>query len=197
MTRLRREGRTIRVERIEEYGRCLGIAGFREAQITGVPTFLEAVREKIGHHVFQLLNADHVAGWEHLYFAALNALKAFQDGGNIAERLDIEILLYSSCQDQIVKAFTLIGVTPQTSRVALLTLAESEEAATAAIRRATPLLGVPDDSVLEVNGEKIQRLREVFSISDEELEAVAEPGEERSALKSLLIERCALLAIHR
>lgn len=60
-----------------------------------------------------------------------------------------------------------------------------------------PLLGVPDDSVLEVKGKKFKRLREVFSISDEELEAVVEPGEEHSALKSLLIERCALLAIHR
>ena len=192
-----REGLTIRIERLEEYGRFVGIAGFREAQVTDVPAFIEAVREKIGEYIFQLLNADHVGCWEHLYFATLNALKAFQDERNLAGRLDVEMLLYASGQDQISKAFTLLGLTPQASRIALVTLTESEGEAVAAIKRATPLLGVPDDDVLEVNGQKFKRLREVFSISDEELEAVAEPGGERSALKSLLIERCALLAIHR
>jgi len=156
------------------------------------------VREKIGGHIFQLLNADHVAGWEHLYFAALNALRAFQDGRNIAERLDIEILLYASCQDQISRAFTLVGLTPQTTRVALIVLTDSAEEAVEAIRRATPLLGVPDDSVLEIDGEKFQRLMEVFSVSEEELEAVAgSKKEEASALTSLVVERCALLAVHR
>ena len=155
------------------------------------------MKKEIGPHVFQLINADHIAGWEHLYFAALNALKAFQDTRNIAERLDIEILLYASCQDQINKAFTLIGLTPQTSRTALLTLTESEEAATAAIRRATPLLGVPDDSVLEVNEEKFEKIKELFFISEEELETIAEPGEEFYALTLLIIERSALLAVHR
>ena len=192
-----REGPTIRIERLEEYGRFVGIAGFREAQITDVPAFIEAIREKIGHNTLQLFNADHVGGWEHLYFAALNALKAFQDRRNLAGRLDVEILLYASGQDQISKAFTLLGLTPQASRLALVTLTESEGEALAAIKRATPLLGVPDDAVLEVNGEKFKRLREVFSISDEELEAVAEPGAEFSALTLLLVERSALLAVHR
>jgi KEOPS complex subunit Cgi121 len=192
-----REGLTIRVERLEEYGRFVGIAGFREAQVTDVKAFIEAVREKIGHNTFQLFNAAHVGGWEHLYFAALNALKAFQDGRNLAEHLDIEMLLYASGQDQISKAFTLLGLTPQTSQIALVTLTESEGEAVAAIKRATPLLGVPDDAVLEANREKPKRLREVFSISDEELEAVAELGAEFSALTLLLVERSALLAVHR
>ena len=191
------EGLTIRVERIEEYGRYIGVAGFREVKIRDVPTLIETVSRKIGPRVFQLLNADLVAGWEHLYFAALNAVKAFHDGRNIADRLEIEILLYASCQDQIVKALNLMGLTTKTSRVALLTLTDSAEEVESSIRHATPLLGVPDDSVLEVNVEKFKRLREVFSISDEELEAVVEPGEEVHAITLLLIERSALLAVHR
>lgn len=188
---------TIRIEAFKEYGRFIGIAGFREARVTDVQAFIEAIREKIGSQVFQLLNADNVGGWVHLYFAALNALKAFQDGRNLAGRLDVEMLLYASGQDQINKAFTLLGLTPQTGRIALVTLTESEEEARAVLNRAIPLLGVPDDSVLEVNEEKFKRLIEVFSVSDEELEAVAETGGEFSALTLLLVERCALLAVHR
>jgi KEOPS complex subunit Cgi121 len=192
-----REGLAIHVERLEEYGSFVGIAGFREAKVIDVQAFMEAVREKIGHNTFQLLNADHVAGWEHLYFAVLNALKAFQDGRNLAGRLDIEMLLYASGQDQISESFTLLGLTPQTSRIALVTLTESEEEARAVLNHAMPLLGVPDDSVLEVNEEKFKKIREIFSVSNEELETVAEHGGEFSALTLLLVERSALLVVHR
>jgi len=192
-----KEGPIIRLEIFKEYGKILGIAGFKEARITEVPAFIEAAKKKIGSHTFQMLDADNIAGWVHLYFAVLNALKAFQDSRNLAERLDVEILLYASGQDQINKAFTIVGLTPQTRRIALVTLTESEEEAAIAINCVAPLLGVSDDSVLEIDEEKFKRLREVFSISDEELEAVAEPGREFSALTLLLIERCALLSVHR
>jgi len=171
--------------------------GFREAQIIDVPAFIETVKERIGSHTFQMLDADHIAGWVHLYFAVLNALKAFQDRRNLAGRLDVEILLYASGQDQISKAFTIVGLTPETRRVALIILTESEEEADAALNRVTPLLGVADNSVLEVDGEKFKRLREIYSVSDEELDAVAELDGEFSALMFLLVERCALLAVHR
>lgn len=187
----------IRIEKIEEYGKLVAIAGFRESRISDVTAFIEAVRKRLGPHDFQVLNADHVAGWRHLCFAALNALKAFDQKRNFAGRLDMEMLLYASCQDQITKAFTLVGITPQTSRVAFLMLAESEEEAVKGLESVEPFLGVLDDSVLEINEEKFGELKQVFSVSDLELEAITATSDRYEALTLAVIERCALLGVHR
>ena len=79
--------------------------------------------------------------------------------------------------------------------VALLVFAESRVEAEGALTGISSVIGVPDDSVLEVSGEKRVELKSVFGVSDAELGAVRGPAEE--ALTKLIVERGALLPLRR
>ncbi|MFQ6053054.1 MAG: KEOPS complex subunit Cgi121 [Candidatus Bathyarchaeia archaeon] len=171
------------------------IGGFREVSVSDVDELLAEVRGAASPHLFQLFDAGRVAGWEHLYFAAVNAVKAFETGTAVSKSLAIEVLLYASGQDQISQAFATLGLTPATDRVALLVMADGAEEAERAFTRASELLGVADDSVLAVDDEKLEELKRVYSVSDLALGAVGSPG--ATAITRLLIERGALIPARR
>ena len=172
---------------------CIG--GFRAGAVGDVDRLLERVEGAVSPHLFQLFDADRVAGWEHLYFAAVNAVRASEAGAAVSKSLPIEVLLYASCQDQIKRAFDILGLSASTERVALLVMAEETEDAERAFERASRLIGTEDDTVLLVDDEKFKNLRRVYSVSDLELEAVG--GPKGAALTRLLIERGALLPVRR
>ena len=60
--------------------------------------------------IVQLMNADAIAGKEHLQHGIIHAINAFERGENLANDLGIEILLRTSGQRQISKAFNLLGL---------------------------------------------------------------------------------------
>lgn len=171
------------------------IGGFRDVDVFDVDEFLHGIGEAVSPHIFQIFDADRVAGWEHLFLSAVNAVKAVQGGTAVSKSLAVEVLLYASCQDQISQAFSIIGISQSTRRVALLLMGERRELVNQVFQRASGLLGTPDDSVLGVDDKKFDELRRIFSVSDLELEAVG--GSREEALLSLIIERGALLPVHR
>lgn len=174
---------------------AVSIGGFRDAPIGDVDGFLARAGGAVAPAVFQVFDADNVAGWEHLFFAAVNAVKAIEAGSAISRSLAIEVLLYASCQDQISRALDVAGISPSTERVALLVLASGKEAAEGAFGRASEALGVADDSILELAAEKTDRIKKTFGVTDPELEAVG--GPEVEALTRLLVERGALLPLRK
>jgi KEOPS complex subunit Cgi121 len=180
--------------RITEFKKFVIILGFRDVEIVDSGEFLKGVRANVAPATVQLFDADHVAGKPHLFFAALNALKAFENGRNISEKLEMEALLYASGQRQIDKAIEMLGVRPESSKIALLMIASKEREATEA-EKAVP--GIHDDKVLDISGEgKIRDLMEVFGVTRLELETMVESDEDRErGLMWLIIERNALLAI--
>lgn len=180
---------------IKGAGQAVCVGGFRGVAVDDVEGLLRRVGEAVSPHVFQLFDADCVAGREHLYFAAVNAVKAFQTGAAVSRSLAVEVLLYASCQDQISQAFSILGLSSSTVRVALMVMAEDAEAAEGAFEEASGLIGTPDDSVLAVDDPKLEGLMRVYSISDLELEAVGGPRGEALALT--LVERGALLPARR
>ena len=174
---------------------CVSIGGFRDVHAADVDELLSQVGEAAHPSPFQLFDADRVAGWRHLYFAAVNAVNAFEGGTAISRSLAMESLLYASCQDQIDRALELIGVSRETERAALVVFAKSPVDAERAFSGVSSVLGVADDSVLKVDGVKFEKIKEAFGVSDLELEAVGGPREE--ALTWLVVERGALLSIRR
>ncbi len=172
---------------------CVG--GFKLKAPYDVESLLGEVTRAVSPHLAQLFDADMVAGWEHLYLATVNAVRAFQSGYNIARSLSMEVLLYVSCRDQIAEAIRLVGVSSETERAALLVLAEDEEECLKAYGRASRLLGEEDDSLLEVDEAKLRRLMELHEISEEEVEAIGGPRAE--AVTLLLVERGALIPAMR
>ncbi|MEM3553672.1 MAG: KEOPS complex subunit Cgi121 [Candidatus Bathyarchaeia archaeon] len=184
---------------LEEFGRHVAIAGFKNVKIANVEDFLETVRKSLTKNVeAQFFDAGFVATWQHLYFAALNALSAFKNGVNISKSLAVEVLLYASAQRQIRKAMSLLGVKPNCEAIAVLVVGERAGDVKAALQAISKIVGGRrDDAVLELSREKVEAIRKAFEISDAELEAIMRENDLEQALVNLVIERVALLATER
>jgi len=187
------------IKKLEDFDKYFAIAGFRNVRINDVNNFFSQVRKKTKDVHIQFFDARLVAGWRHMYFAVLNALKAFKGRLNISNSLAVEALLYASAQRQISKAVDLLGIKPESSRVAVLVVSETKQVIDTALEIVSQLIsGERDDDVLELTDEKVEDIRRLFGISDLELEAKLEKkGLEKEALIDLVIEHVALLVTQR
>ncbi len=187
------------LKNVQEFGKHVAIAGFRDVKVKDVDALLEKVRRVVSGDVeVQFFDAGLVASWQHLFFAALNALKAFRNGENISKRLAVEILLYASAQRQIRKATEVLGIKPGLKEVAVLVVGDQADQVVGALEAIERLLGGKrDDDVLELTPEKNAKIRRVFEISDAEIEAVVDGKTLEQAIIDLVIERVALLATER
>ena len=182
---------------IEEYGKHYLITGLRDSKKVDLESLTGILREKRGS-VVQVFNADLIAGWEHLFFAALNALKAFESKRNISKSLAMEILLYASMQRQISNALKLIGVKPDLSRVAVIVLSDSKSEIQERLEEVEAFFGgVVDDEVLSVDQRKLNLIKTTFGITDEELKAVGQARTPEEAIKYIVIEYMALLYLQK
>ena len=162
------------------------IGGFRDASIDDIDGFLSSIREAVAPYVFQVFNAERIAGWRHLFFAAVNAVNAFKVGTTISRNLAIEVMLYASCQNQISEAFDLVGISSYTEKVALLILTNTLKSAKKVFELASNIIGTKDDQVLQLNKRKTDAIKEIFKISDLEFKAVR--GNTSEALTNIIIE---------
>jgi len=109
------------IKEVKEFNKHVGIAGFADVHISDVDQFLNLTREMLdAAAAVQFFDAKLIAGWQHLYFAALNALKAFKNKTNISKNLAVECLLYASAQRQIRTALDLVGIRQNSSRIGVL-----------------------------------------------------------------------------
>jgi KEOPS complex subunit Cgi121 len=182
-------------EKPEEPSEHITIIGFRNVQIENINAFLEHFRRQNREAAIQFFDAKHVAGPQHLYFAAVNALNAFEKKTNISNNLAVESLLYASAQRQIKKAVEMLGIKQGSSEVAALIMTENRHKRTDYLHLVNKILpGERNDSVLELTDKKIGNIKKLFRISDLEFEAKLEKeGLEKEALTDLVIERMALL----
>jgi len=182
-------------EKPEEPNEHITIVGFRNVQIENINAFLEHFRKENREASVQFFDAKHVAGSQHLYFAALNALNAFDKNTNISNNLAVEALLYASAQRQIKKAVEMLGIKQDSSEVAAVIMTENRHKKNNYLRLITKIIpGERNDNVLELTDKKIGNIKNLFRISDLEFEAKLEKeGLEKEALTDLVIERMALL----
>jgi len=184
---------------IEEFGKYAAITGFRKVKIEDIEEFLKKIRKKRGSNVeTQFFDAKFVASWEHLYFAALNALTAFKNKENLSKSIAMEILLYASAQRQIRKAIELLGIKPETVEIALLIIGQNPETVKSALPMISASINVQhDDTVLELSEKKRRIIQKAFRISDLELKTVMKKDRVEKALTNLVIEQMALLSTQR
>lgn len=185
----------VRTRRITDTALHVAVAGARGVEVGDVDAKLSEVRRLVGDAAFQLFDADMVAGWRHLFHAAVNAILATQRGSAVSKSVDVETILYASCQDQISKAFTLMGLSPRVKNVGVLVISGDPSEAERLAAEIAEHLGSPDDAVLDVTPEKFERLKDVFEVGDEALATVGSGPYE--ALTSLVVEKGALLPLHR
>jgi KEOPS complex subunit Cgi121 len=169
--------------------------GFKNVKIEDNNSFLEQFKKENICAAVQFFDAEHVAGHQHIYFAALHALNAFDKSTMISNNLAVEALLYASAQRQINKAVQMIGIKDGSSEIAALIMTEKGHEKTDCLTQITEMVpGERDDNVLELTDEKVGTIKMLFSISDLEFEAkLKEDGLEKEALTDLVIERMALL----
>ncbi len=176
-------------------GKLVTITGFRDVRIRDVNGLIGMIREGFRDVHIQIFDARFIAGWEHLYFSAYNALKAFEYGSNISKNVAVEALLFASGQHQISRAVEEVGVKPDSREVAVLIISPDEDGAEKALNMISNFLGGEEcDEVLSLNDDKIRLIKKVFNISDLEVEASLRGEDYGRALTNLVIEHVALLS---
>jgi len=184
------------LKQLKEYRKFVEISGFRSIKVGDARTFAGAICEGLPNNVeFQFFDANLVASWQHLYFAALNALAAFKAKRAISKSLAVETALYASSQRQIKKAIALIGLKSDSSNVAVLILGNSADSVKAGLTTVAKRLGAePDETVLELSEAKAKQIRRAFDVSETELETVSSGRDTSHDLVNLVVERVALLS---
>jgi len=188
------------IRSLPEFNMYIAISGFKNAKIGEVNNFFVSVRRELSNTVaVQFFDAQLIATWQHLYFAALNALTALENKTNISNNPAMETLLYASAQRQITKATETMGVKSTTKDVAVIVIAKSQRTTEKALKIVQKLISAePHDSVIEIDQLKFDKIRKFFQISDQELEAkLQKKGLEKEALVDLVIEHGALLVTQR
>jgi len=170
---------------------CVG--GFKYEAIEDPKKLVRAIANAASPQLTQLVDAGMVAGYEHLLMAAVNAARSMETGLSVSKSITVEALLYASAQDQITKALNVMGVNQKSRGIALMVFATTVNEAKAAYCKAAKLLEEEDDTLLELDAEKSERLKKTYGVSDAEIEAIGRPD----ALERLIVERGALLSLHR
>ncbi len=153
-----------------------------KVSIENIEEFLQKLKKisKEKNLILQALDADKIAGKEHIRFAVEKAINSFKTGTNIANDLSKEIMLYAAGTRQINKAVKL-GIHKGENNIVLVAVGEVQLSGFDEIRSA---------DVLAYNASKREQLMKAFGITNEELEAV---GEEK--LPELVLERVALVDV--
>lgn len=143
------------------------ILGFT-GKIESIPKTLEQV-DKIKDSccdvgIIQLMNADAIAGKEHLMQGTIHAINAFKRGENLANDLGIEILLRTSGQRQISKAFNILGLKEDEMNIAVVMI----DCPDYFVDELSDIF-VRNDAVLEAD-ESI--LRDLYDIPEKELKTI-------------------------
>jgi tRNA threonylcarbamoyladenosine modification (KEOPS) complex Cgi121 subunit len=180
---------------MEEYGKYAEITAYKKNAFAAVQEFLKQYRKQTQSLQVQFFDAELIATREHLYFAIMNALQAFKGKTNISKSSAMETMLYASAQRQIQKAIERCGIKPQTTSIAVVVIGDNQMQIETFQQTFTKYIGVePDGSVLKMTTPKVERIKQAFEITDEELKTVVRNGDKKRAIVDLVIERVALLS---
>ena len=139
-----------------------------DLQILGLKGEIISVSETVNQinsikkdsEIIQLLNADAVAGKRHIEHGVNQAFLAFNRGENLANDLSVEICLRCSAQRQISKAFDLLGLKEgKMNLCAVLIDCDDYTSELSSLFELDYDVLCPD----------VEKLREIYSISDGEL----------------------------
>lgn len=131
--------------------------------------------------IIQLLNADGIAGKEHILHATRQAIVAFKRKDNIANDLGLEICVRASGQRQISKAIKLLGLKEGINNICAVIVDCNEYA----VNQLELILGKTNDEVLKPDK---NRLTNIYQISNEEIEISGN-------ITRVMIERTSILVL--
>ncbi|UTB31511.1 MAG: KEOPS complex subunit Cgi121 [Methanobacterium sp. ERen5] len=156
------------------------IAGFK-SDLTNFKEVMEELKLNYPSCVIQLMDADAVAGVQHVLNSTIHAIKSFSRNENIASDIGLEICVRTSGQRQISQAIKMLGIRNGKMNVCAVAL----DCKSNIMEDLINILGLRDDHVLEPDTDK---LRSIYKISDTQLETNPD-------ISKILMEKTALLII--
>lgn len=156
----------------------LKILGFK-AKINSVGETLNQIDEiKRDGEIIQLLNADSIAGKNHIIHGVNQAFLAFERDENLANDISVEIALRCSAQRQISKAFKILGLKEgEMNLCAILINCQDHDDDLSSVFTA-------DDDVLIPDEEKLMK---IYNIDEKELRNIS--------VEEIIIDRITKLAV--
>ena len=156
------------------------ISGFKH-NITNFTELMININEISKNCTIQLLNADGIAGYEHILHATIHAIKAFEREDNIANDLGLEICVRASAQRQISKALNILGIEEGQVNICAVAVNCNENI----MDKLETILGKKDEEVLKPD-ETI--LKKTYNISDAEIKTMKN-------ITNVMIERTTILIL--
>ena len=154
------------------------ILGFK-ATINSVGETLDQIDGiKKDGEIIQLLNADAIAGRNHIVHAVYQSFLSFKRGENLAKDISVEIVVRCSAQRQISKAFNILGLKEGEMNLCAV-LIDCDD-----YTDVLSSLFTFDESVLMPNDEK---LMQIYNIGDEETEKLS--------VEEIIIDRITKLTV--
>lgn len=179
---------------------CKLIAG--KVRVSNVNDFLAALKTVARKYdvTIQAMNAELIAGEEHIKSAVKKALRAVSRNRNITNDLSLEILLYAAGRRQIERALAMgVSESEDEKRVAIVIVdasarAQREKDLEVVAEEVKRKIGIQEEPIseleLEYKGDKKEGIKKFFDITEAELKAVGE-----KKLKMLVLERVAMLDV--
>ena len=112
---------------IKKFSKYLLIVGIKNFGVLNYEEICSKIDKGYDNLEIQFVDPRKILGSNHIYFATLNALKAFKNKKNISKSLSIEILLYISGQKQIEVAIRLFGLQKKNRNLILIAVGEKKE----------------------------------------------------------------------
>ena len=154
------------------------ILGFR-ASIDSVGDTLDKINSiKQDGEIIQLLNADSVASKNHIIHGVNQAFLAFQRGENLANDINVEIVLKCSGQRQISKAFKMMGLKEGNMNLCAILINSKD------YTRQLSSMFTLDENVLVAD---VEKLIDIYKISDVELSSIS--------VEDIIIDRITKLTV--
>ena len=188
----------MRIRKIDESPgfRYLLLAGIKPRKQERFSDSLQRLHDLKGVSV-QVLNADLLAGEEHVVTASILAAKAWAGGRRIAKSQATELLLYVSGERQIKSAIKLMGVSENSAGWVVVALSDSIDSLRA-LGEKLPEFGEEDDGLIDLTDDKIPLLKKRFRIGNDEISIAERINVSKTlAVKSLVLERVALSDLYR
>lgn len=162
------------------------------AEIEDIEKIIEKI-DKIDERydtISQLFDATTIAGKNHILHASKLALEALESGKAFANSSSIELTCWVAGMRQINKSLESVGVKEDLDKIVLVTIGEEKSVTEEAQKELFKTLNLEkDESVLEIDEEKREKLIEIFSLSEKQLEIMP--------LEKLVLEKVALLSLEK
>jgi tRNA threonylcarbamoyladenosine modification (KEOPS) complex Cgi121 subunit len=145
----------------------------------------------------QFFDSAMIVNEIHLLSAVQNAFNAWKGGYMRSRSLDVEIAIYASAQHQIGRALELMGITDNTTSVAVVALGEDKKKIKSAMLVLEKTFGNEIVPAFDMTSKKLEALKKIFSIDDSEVSLFLDQNDMKSqqlALSKCIVSRVSQVA---